>query len=181
MREVPLIPWLRGQDVGVPVHLIREALMMPSKNLISAVLSQADETAIVAAIEELRAKMPFLVDLSTAERRELPKTGPKTAAFVSGCLNLAMQNPEILPRNFDLEEFKRDVELYLQMQRVSLAVEKLNELVQDTTLAVGSDAFVAALRVYRSAQTEGQAAGLDAALQGLGARFQKTRKRPVAE
>jgi hypothetical protein len=37
--------------------------------------------------------------------------GDKSRAFVSKALEVARQNPDFLPRSFDLDEMKRDVEL----------------------------------------------------------------------
>ena len=54
-----------------------------SDNRISASLSQADRDAVMKAIATIREKLPFLVDLTTEERRSLPKMGDKSRAFVS--------------------------------------------------------------------------------------------------
>lgn len=53
---------------------------MPSTS-ISAELSQQD--AVMNAIATIKAKLPFLVDLSTDDRKTLPKMGDKSCAFVS--------------------------------------------------------------------------------------------------
>ena len=42
-----------------------------SDNRISASLSQADRDAVMKAIATIREKLPFLVDLTTEERRAL--------------------------------------------------------------------------------------------------------------
>ena len=41
-------------------------------NRISAALSQADQQAVLAAVNTIREKLPFLIDLSPDERRSLP-------------------------------------------------------------------------------------------------------------
>ena len=46
-----------------------------SDNRISASLAQADRDAVMKAIATIREKLPFLVDLTTEERRSLPKMG----------------------------------------------------------------------------------------------------------
>ena len=50
-------------------------------NRISASLSQADREAVMTAITTIRGKLPFLVDLTTEERRSLPKLGDKIRAL----------------------------------------------------------------------------------------------------
>ena len=53
-----------------------------STNRVSATLSTTDKEAVMAAIGVIREKLPFLIDLTTAERVALPKLGDKTQPFV---------------------------------------------------------------------------------------------------
>lgn len=52
-------------------------------NRISASLSQPDREAVMTAIATIREKLPFLLDLTTEERRSLPKLGDKSRVFES--------------------------------------------------------------------------------------------------
>lgn len=54
-------------------------------NRISASLSQPDREAVMRAIATIRKKLPFLIDLTTEERRSLPKLGNKS--LDNGVLN----------------------------------------------------------------------------------------------
>jgi len=83
-----------------------------SSSPISATLSQPDRDALISAIATIKAKLHFLVDLSTEERKALPKMGDKNRAFVSKALEVATQNPDFLPRSFDLDEMRKDVQLF---------------------------------------------------------------------
>jgi hypothetical protein len=87
-------------------------------NRISAALTQADREAVMTAILTLKSKLPFLVDLTADERKALPKMGDKSRAFVTKALEVATQNPDFLPRAFDLDEMRRDVELFEGMYPV---------------------------------------------------------------
>ncbi|BAZ66295.1 hypothetical protein NIES4106_10450 [Fischerella sp. NIES-4106] len=62
------------------------------------------------AITTIKQKLAFLIDLSNEERKALPKMGNKSRAFVSKALEVATQNSEFLPRSFDLEEMRKDVQ-----------------------------------------------------------------------
>ncbi len=55
-------------------------------NQVSAELAAADVEAIAASIAAIKAKLPFLIDLSPAERKTLPKMGDKSQAFVRAAL-----------------------------------------------------------------------------------------------
>lgn len=76
---------------------------------ISATLAQADREALLAAVATIKEKLPFLIDLTADERKALPKMGDKSRAFVSKALEVATQNPNFLPRSFDLGELRKDV------------------------------------------------------------------------
>jgi hypothetical protein len=150
-------------------------------NRVSATLSAEDRTAVLSAIDTIKQKLPFLVDLSPEDRRALPKAGDKSRAFVSAALTLATQNPDVLPRKFDLQEFQKDVALLESLAPVAAAVQQLSERIEDTLTAVGSDAYTAALLVYHSARMAGRGEGLDRQLDGLAARFaRKARVTPAA-
>ncbi|MEH2164753.1 MAG: hypothetical protein V7K38_27785 [Nostoc sp.] len=138
---------------------------------VSATLAQTQRDEILQAITTIKEKLPFLVDLSSDDRKALPKMGDKSRAFVSKALEVATQNPEFLPRSFDLEEMRKDVQLFEALYPVLLSLTQLQELVDDTSLAVGSEAYAAALQVYNYAKASGQGAGLDGVVVEMGQRF----------
>lgn len=140
-------------------------------NRISADLSQADQQAVLAAIQTIKQKLPFLIDLTPEDRRTLPKMGDKSRAFVQQALDIATQNADILPRSFDVEEMRKDVELFSALSPLVTALSQLQELVEDSYLAVGSEAYTAALLVYQYARSGGKGSALDGALDALSQRF----------
>lgn len=149
-------------------------------NRVSASLSDADRQAVLAAVQTIRQKLPFLVDLSPEERHKLPKMGDKSRAFVGQALTVATQNEDVLPRSFDVEEFKRDVELLDALQPVAAALAQLYELVDDTLLEVSSEAYASALAVYGYARAGGKGSALDGLLEGMAQRFAR-KTRPAKE
>lgn len=140
-------------------------------NRISASLSQADQQAILAAVNTIREKLPFLIDLTPEERRTLPRMGDKSRGFVAQALEVATLNPDILPRSFDVSEMRKDVDLLSALSPVMTALSQLSELVDDTYMAVGSEAYASALLVYQFARTGGKGSALDGALDALSQRF----------
>ena len=112
-----------------------------------------------------------MIGLDPEARRSLPRAGDKSRSFVRKCLEVANQNPGMLPRAFDLEEFGRDVALDEALLPIAESVRQLAEMIDDTHTAVRSDAYVAALMVYQSAKRAGKGTGLDGALDELGRRF----------
>jgi len=59
------------------------------------------------------------------------------------------------------------------------ALNQLQELLDDTVMVVGSEAYAAALVTYRYAKDSGLGDGLDGIVDDMGRRFaRKTRKEP---
>jgi hypothetical protein len=151
-----------------------------SDNRISATLSAADRQAVLDAIQTIREKLPFLVDLTPEERRNLPKMGDSSRAFVAQALEVAKQNTDMLPRSFDVEEMRKDVELLEALAPIRTSLAQLSEFVDDTCVGVGSEAYTASLLIYQFARSAGKGAALDSALDSLGQRFAR-KSRPVSD
>ncbi len=124
-------------------------------NRISAKLAPADKEAVMQAIATIREKLPFLIDLTTEDRRTIIKMGDKSRAFVTKALEVATQNPEFLPRSFDLEEMRRDLGIFEDLYPVLLSLTQLQELVDDTCIAAGSEAYPSFVRVGESNRPNG--------------------------
>jgi hypothetical protein len=150
------------------------------ENRVSATLSPSDRQEILAAIKTIREKLPFLIDLTPQDRQSLPKMGDKSRAFVKKAVDVAIQNPNFLPRSFDIEEMQRDVELYESIYPIYQALTQLCELVDDTQIAVGSEAYVAALLVYNYGRNSGLTEGLDNLMDELGKRFARRSRAAAA-
>jgi hypothetical protein len=63
------------------------------------------------------------------------------------------------------------VDLLAALSPVRTALAQLSELVEDSYMAIGSEAYTAALLVYQYARSAGKGAALDGALDALGQRF----------
>jgi hypothetical protein len=149
---------------------------MKVKNLVSATLTAEDQREVMNAIALIRSKLPFLLSTTPEERKALTKMGDKSQAFVSLALDLASQDPDFLPRSLDVEEMRKDVELFQQLRPILLLLTQLQELVDNTAMLVGSEAMTAALTIYNAAKTNGQDSGVDAIVEEMGQRFAKMRK-----
>lgn len=142
-----------------------------NSDLIKGELSNEQQRAILDLLWEIQEKMPFLIDLTIDERRSLPKMGDKSRAFVDQGLVLADQNPNILPRSFDIDEYRRDIQLAKQLEPVVLAMRQVMNRLEDSYIAVGSDAYSQTLLVYQAAKLAGKDGGLGQHLEGLSKRF----------
>lgn len=147
-------------------------------DLVQGVLTDELLKELLAQIADWKMKLTFLINLSAQDREGLPKMGDKSRAFVDQGLNLALQNEGILPRNFDLEEYQRDVELTRRLETLLASLHQLVGSVEDTALAAGSDAYTATLVVYQAAKMAGKDGALDNHLDNLARRFARRATKP---
>ncbi|MEH2176724.1 hypothetical protein [Nostoc sp.] len=147
---------------------------------IAATLSPQDIQEIKAALQTVQRKMPFLITLSTEERRKLVKMGDKSLAFVNNSVTAAQSNREILPASFDVEELIRDYQLASALTELLISVQQLAEQVDDTLMAVGSEAMTSSLTVYDYVKTASKKTpGLKTVAEQLGERFKAIKGRPA--
>ena len=150
---------------------------MPYQN-ISAKLTAADLQDIKTALATIETKLPFLIHLTTEERRKLFKMGNKSLAFVNNSLTAAQSNPDILPASFDLNEFSSDYQLAATLSEVHLRLQQLTEKVDDTLMAVSSEAMTSSLTVYDYVKTVAKKTpGLKAIADQLSERFKASRSK----
>lgn len=120
---------------------------------INVTLADKDLQEIKQAIATIQQKLPFLITLNTTERKRLYKMGDKRLAFVQTSLNTAQGNQNILPASFDLNGFANDYRLAVALMEVEVLLNQLSEQVDDTLLAVGSEAMTNSLTVYDYVKT----------------------------
>ncbi|MEH2376420.1 hypothetical protein [Nostoc sp.] len=139
---------------------------------IAAALSPQDIQEIKAALQTVQKKLPFLITLSTQERRKLVKMGDKSLAFVNNSVTAAQSNREILPATFDVAELVRDYQLATALTELLISMQQLTEQVDDTLMAVGSEAMTSSLTVYDYVKTASKKTpGLKTVAEQLGERF----------
>lgn len=147
------------------------------KKQVNAVLSAQEVADIRKAIEDLSDKMPFLISLTKKERITSLKLGPKSADFASDAAEAARTFPDILPQTFGAETFQKSSSLFASLTAIGMMIDSLQEKVNDTLMAVGSEAMVDALEVYAQVQiSKAKKPGLKSVAEKLKVRFKKTRQ-----
>jgi len=145
---------------------------MARTNKISADFKNADKDSVLVKINEARASMPFLISLTTEERKRLKGIGNKNLAYVQKCLEGALAFPDELKGSFNLAEFQRDVTLFNNLLGVQLACLALFESVDDTMKAAGIDAMGSASEVYDSLKSSAKSnANVKSIVAEIGERF----------
>jgi len=151
---------------------------MPNDNRISAVLAPADKTTILQKITDIRALLPFLLNLTVQERKELFKLGDKGLGFDEKCKTYMANNATLVPSYVTVAEVEKDRVLRTAMLDILRELASLQEAVDDTVLTLGSEIVMADLSFYQSVRQAAKrgVAGIDVIFNDLQERFPGTRK-----
>lgn len=152
-----------------------------SQNLIDLQLDAAALQRVDAAITQLETDLAGLVALTPELRRELTKMGDKSEAFCRRAVDVLGQYPDVLPRKFDLEGFRRDLAMLDALRERMVRLSRLYERGNDTQMALGSDLMTGALEAYAFLKVAGKGEGLDEIREQLSARFKRKPKEKVPE
>lgn len=147
-----------------------------SQNRISATLSLEDRKKIVDSIKAIEQQLQFLVDLTKAEIRRMPKMGSRSKPFVEKGLEVATLHPELLPGYFNVKEMQKDLDLYNTLLPIQISISRLANRLEDTMMLLGSEAFTAALLVYNQLQLAPHSGGLDDITREMSQRFAQANK-----
>ena len=129
---------------------------MPTDNRISATILAADKTAILAAIATIRTKLPFLVNLTPAERQGLPKMADKTLAFDVKCAGYMAAHPELVPSYVSVPELVKDRALMTDLNDIARELGMVTAGLDDTIMLAGSEAYMADLSFYQNVRQAAQ-------------------------
>lgn len=146
--------------------------IMARTNKITGTFTDTAKTDVIKKINETKALMPFLISLTTEERKKLKGIGNRNLAYVQKCLEGAIAFPDELKKSFDTAEFKKDVEMFTSLIGAHTACAALLELIDDSMKAAGIDAMGSASEVYASLKTSAKSnANVKAIVAEIGERF----------
>ena len=152
-----------------------------TQNFANHHLSAEQWAQVDEAIDLLATRLePALVALSADQRNRLVKMGDGSEAFCRQALDVIRENASLMPRNFDIDEMRLDLEAHDALHARIVRLTRLLEKAHHTDMALGSDAMVAALEGYAYLKTAGKAEGVDALRKLLGKRFDGNGRRVEA-
>lgn len=106
------------------------------------------------------------------------RMGDGSVAFVEQAVEVAVKNPGMLPRNFDVDELQRDMVSRQRLHSLRLDLMKVLEKVHNAEVAHGSDAMSGALEVYNFTKSaEGE--GVESLRKMMGKRFERSPQQDV--
>lgn len=147
-----------------------------TQNRISLRLADEDVVAVEDAIATLEQRLTGLIGLTPDERRELTKMGDKSEAFCRQAVITLGKHPDVLPRNFDVDEYRADLAALDALRPLLARLQRVYDRMVDSEMALGSDLMVASLEGYAHLKVAGRGDGLDTLKDALGARFNRKRR-----
>lgn len=153
-------------------------------NRISFLLSDEEKTDINQAVGTLvNILEPKLMTLTLDERKELPKMGDRTVAFVEKALEYGEEYPQYMPAFIDVAEAKVDFEAVKSLRGYFTQLERITNELDDSMTLAGSEAYSSALSIYKvlkNAASMGEP-GAEEAVSELGNRFPRGKRSPAPE
>jgi len=104
------------------------------------------EQAQAKIVEVATLLKPYLLALTTTEKQELPKMGPKTLNFVEKSHEYVHENPNLVPPYLEMSEFDTDFADAHGLWKLYNHVRQLQDGIADTQMTAG---ISACFRKYR--------------------------------
>ena len=117
-------------------------------NKISAVLSDADKATALGHIQSNTILLSFLQTLTPEQKKRINNAANGRLPFIQQACLYAQQNPGVLPANFNLPEFVKDVAFITQFVAIVNAEEAFHNKIKGTFTLANSDGYDQALKVY---------------------------------
>ena len=152
-----------------------------SQNIISLSFTEAQITAVDAALTELETQLVGLVALSVPQKRALKKMGEKSEAFCRQALHMAELNPQMMPANIPVAEAAADLKALDQLRPRLMRLSRLTQRASDTDIALGSDVMSVALQGYSLLKLTGHTEGLEPLRRELRTRFTRRPRASATE
>jgi hypothetical protein len=121
-------------------------------NYISAELTAENQAKALELLAQLRALFPFGIKLTTDQKKAMAKVDDARLPFVEKALQFGKQEPRVVPPFTEVNEYTRDIGLYRTLGPVENEILSLAEMISDTRIAAGADAFQSALSIYNSSK-----------------------------
>jgi hypothetical protein len=144
-----------------------------SNNRVNVTATAAQITAVKTAFQTILGNMPFLVGLTTDERKSLLTIDVSNKAFTEDAINAGVNNVTLVPGYVSVAGMQNDLTLFTQLDEISGLANQLCERIEDTKMLVGSEAYQGALTLYRAFGTAADAGvpGADSIVDQLKKRF----------
>jgi hypothetical protein len=120
--------------------------------------------------------------LTGRERQRLFGAGIRNYGFIEKAMDIARENPQFNPPNFNVKEMYDDYRLFEEIRQTSLVLQQFQQMMNDYMIITSDKLYRDALRIYGSLreQSRNRVPGSQPLFDAL-LRFFRHRRRPGAE
>ncbi|MBN2693133.1 hypothetical protein JXR93_00600 [bacterium] len=111
--------------------------------------------AILEKIKEIKESLDGLKELTKDDKKSLNKVGDSAIAFVSKAAEIVTHDDSFLPRSFDVDSFKVNIETFTTLGEILKQYEILQQKIVDTHLILADICYRKALDIYKYAKIDG--------------------------
>ncbi|MGO4708392.1 hypothetical protein AB4Y90_04585 [Chryseobacterium sp. 2TAF14] len=134
-----------------------------SKNQISVDIPQDVAAQISTKFQEIKDLLaPYMGIMTADERKSLPKMSDKSVAFVNKVIEYTTANPKFIPSMMDAQECKKDYTANQTLLPLYAVSQQVGEMIKDTIMLTGHEAYVQALYYYGSVKLAARAGDAEA-------------------
>lgn len=170
--EVATAADVTNNEASTPVVADNPGTLYPFANI---TLSDTDLVAAVEKVNELKALLPPMPDLTPAERRRMSKLGIKTRGFADLAIEAAKADPGILPQSISLGTFVNQDALMRDLSLVQTHVTNLKFKLDDALFLIGNYVFGVSRVVYAMMKTDAAKAKLQEQKVAMKQRFDRSK------
>ena len=120
------------------------------ENKISQFYTAEQVNTAVQKIAEIKAQFTGLLTLLPDERTMYLRMGERTVPFVQKAIDYGVRTPAFVPSFVSMPELQKDFQSAQMLLQVSKQLQELQNLIDDTLLVAGSEAYTSALAIYKN-------------------------------
>ncbi|BCT93697.1 hypothetical protein LYSHEL_27240 [Lysobacter helvus] len=151
-----------------------------AQNLIQTIITDEQIAEASAALDVLERIFPDFIVLDVNDRRSIRRMGTRSEQFTRQTLIVGQENPKLVPETVGLRDAIADMAAYDRLFPLFSRLTRIHQCWEDSLLAMGSDAYDAALGIYLLLKAFGKSMGLDELRKGVGSLFAKSRRKAKA-
>lgn len=134
-------------------------------------------------VNGIKQEMPFLIDMSPQERRTRSVMNSARKPFVEKTIAYGEKDPRIVPNYVNIDEMKKNMKLYKQLEELGAEIKRIGEMLSDTGAAIGESLWTGGLSIYDSSKMASRngVPGIDSVVNDLKAFFAWDRSKDEPE
>jgi hypothetical protein len=146
-------------------------------NQIEAALAADAKQAIMQKLASVGADLPFLIHLNPDDQASMQLLADGRRPFVARAIEIAQMNPEANPGEALTQSALKDMNLFNDLESIERELRRLTEMVRDTRLIAGAEAYEYARIVYKKVKLAEalETPGMKTLLEDLGRLYKPNR------